>query len=134
MSKPSPPTKPQAKSVNIKISEETQKRAPDLAVVELDLVRVKGKREPARIFALMGDQNRRQDAGFAALANAQARFLAAYRSGAFAEAKALLDEAEAAANAFGWEQHSFDVMRIRLAKLTHEPPTHWDGVYEATEK
>jgi adenylate cyclase len=116
------------------ISEETQKRAPDLAVVELDLVRVKGKREPARIFALMGDQNRRQDAGFAALADAQARFLAAYRSGAFAEAKALLDEAEAAANAFGWEQHYYDVMRIRLAKLTHEPPAQWDGVYEATEK
>jgi adenylate cyclase len=116
------------------ISEETQKRAPDFAVVELDLLRVKGKREPSRIFALMGDQNRRLDAGFAALADAQARFLEAYRAGRFAEATALLDEAEAAANAFGWHQHYYEVMRLRMARLIAEPPVQWDGVYEATEK
>jgi adenylate cyclase len=116
------------------ISEETQKRSPDLAVVELDLLRVKGKREPSRIFALMGDHNRRQDAGFAALADAQARFLEVYRAGQFDDAATLLDQAEAAANAFGWHQHYYEVMRLRLSKLQAEPPAQWDGVYEATEK
>lgn len=116
------------------ISEETWKRAPDFAVVELDLLRVKGKREPSRIFALMGDQARRKDEGFAALADAQARFLAAYRAGTFDQASALLDEAEAAAKAFGWHQHYYEAMRVRLAKLKAAPPEGWDGVYEATEK
>lgn len=116
------------------ISEETQKRAPDFAVVELDLLRVKGKREPARIFALMGDATRRQDAGFAALADAQARFLVAYRAGEFGEAVRLLDEAEQAATDFGWQQQYYEVMRTRLRRLVSEPPAGWDGVYEATEK
>lgn len=123
-----------AYGVETLISEETQKRAPDFAVVELDLLRVKGKREPARIFALIGDQARRQDTGFAALADAQARFLAAYREGSFEQAAVLLHEAEAAAASFGWQQHYFEVMQARLARLQSEPPEHWDGVYEATEK
>jgi adenylate cyclase len=123
-----------AYGVETLISEECQKRAPDFAVVELDLLRVKGKREPARIFALMGDQNRRKDQGFAALADAQARFLEVYRAGRFDEAATLLDQAEAAANAFGWQQHYYEVMRLRLTKLQARPPETWDGVYEATEK
>lgn len=123
-----------AYGVDTLISEETQRRAPEFAVVELDLLRVKGKREPARIFALMGDQNRRQDPGFAALADAQKRFLEAYRAGHFEEALGLLGEAEAAAKAFGWQQHYYDVMRVRLGRLRDEPPAQWDGVYEATEK
>ena len=116
------------------ISEEVHRQAPDFAVVELDLLRVKGKREPARIYALMGDPDRRQDAGFAALADAQARFLTAYRAGNFGEARTLLGEAEQAAEAFGWTQHYFEVMRVRLDRLISEPPESWDGVYEATEK
>ncbi len=123
-----------AYGVETLISEETQKRAPDFALVELDLLRVKGKREPARIFALIGDQDRRRDTGFAALTDAQSRFLAAYREGRFDIAGQLLDEAEAAAGAFGWQQHYYEVMRSRLARLQTEPPEHWDGVYEATEK
>ncbi|MGE0153603.1 MAG: CHASE2 domain-containing protein [Reyranellaceae bacterium] len=123
-----------AYGVDTLISEETQKRATDLAVVELDLLRVKGKREPARIFALMGDQNRRQDAGFAALADAQKRFLEVYRAGSFGDAATVLDEAEAAARAFGWHQHYYEVMRGRLARLQADAPARWDGVYEATEK
>ncbi|MGE3907331.1 MAG: CHASE2 domain-containing protein [Reyranellaceae bacterium] len=123
-----------AYGVDALISEETQKRAPGFAVVELDLLRVKGKREPARIFALMGDSDRRQDSGFAALADAQARFLAAYRAGEFGEAAGLLDEAEQVATAFGWQQHYYDVMRARLQRLVSQPPETWDGVFEATEK
>ena len=82
----------------------------------------------------MGDPDRRQDAGFAALADAQARFLTAYRAGNFGEARTLLGEAEQAAEAFGWTQHYFEVMRVRLDRLISEPPESWDGVYEATEK
>ena len=82
----------------------------------------------------MGDADRRLDPGFAALADAQGRFLEAYRAGAFGEALLILQEAETAAEAFGWQQHYYEAMHARLDRLIAQPPEHWDGVYEATEK
>jgi adenylate cyclase len=56
------------------------------ATLELDLVMVKGKTEPERMFALMGDAAMAQSAAYRDLVDRQAEFLRLYRSGAFAEA------------------------------------------------
>ncbi len=42
-------------NASVIIGEMTQKLVPDFATLELDLIQVKGKTEPARIFALVGD-------------------------------------------------------------------------------
>ena len=102
---------------------------------ELDLIRVKGKREPQRIFALLGT---------AALAdNAEARtavaaiddMLAAYRARDWARAGAALDTL----GNYRLERLDLSVLaalyRQRIEAFTAAPPAaDWDGVYTATTK
>ena len=47
--------------VDIVIGENTRRRAPDYAYIELDLIKVKGKQDAVRIFALMGEPARCND-------------------------------------------------------------------------
>jgi len=123
-----------AYGVDILISEEVLKRAPDFKVVELDLIRVKGKREPARIFALIGTPEDVLSPERAAMVERQAEFLAAYRRGDFPAARAALAAAHEAAEASTWRQSYYDVMKVRMAELGDVAPDGWDGVYEATSK
>lgn len=67
--------------VRIVIGEETRARAPDWAALELDLITVKGKTEPARVFALLGDEAVARSAAFQRLAESQDLMLAQYRAG-----------------------------------------------------
>ncbi len=68
------------------------------------------------------------------LSRKQAEFLSAYRRGAFAEALAAIDGCVAAAEAAGWRQGYYEMMRERVAALIAEPPAEWTGVYVAKEK
>ena len=57
---------------------------------------VKGKTEPERMYALLGDDAAwRRRPPIAALVERQAEFLALYRSGGFAEALAMIDDVRA---------------------------------------
>jgi adenylate cyclase len=123
-----------AYGVDILISEEVFKRAPDFHVVELDLIRVKGKREPARIYALIGMPEDTLSAERAAVVRFQAEFLAAYRRGDFAVARQALATAQQAAEASNWRQGYYEVMQARLEELGDTVPPGWEGVYEATSK
>jgi adenylate cyclase len=123
-----------AYGVDILISEEVLKRAPDFKVVELDLIRVKGKREPARIFALIGTPEDTLSPERAALVRLQEEFLAAYRRGDFPAARAALAAAQQAAEASTWRQSYYEVMQARMDELGDVAPDGWDGVYEATSK
>ncbi|MCZ6665847.1 MAG: adenylate/guanylate cyclase domain-containing protein [Gammaproteobacteria bacterium] len=65
--------------VDIIIGESTQERVPNLATIELDVVRVKGKTIPTRIFALMGDEAVAKSSAFLELKELNQRMLAAAR-------------------------------------------------------
>lgn len=123
-----------AYGVDILLSEEVLKRAPGFHVVELDLIRVKGKREPARIYALIGLPEEQLSPERAAVVRFQADFLAAYRGGDFPAARKALAAAQEAAEASNWRQGYYEVMKGRMAELGDTPPPTWDGVYEATSK
>ncbi|HEX2890743.1 adenylate/guanylate cyclase domain-containing protein [Vineibacter terrae] len=123
-----------AYGVAVIVGEDTQVQAPGFAYVELDLIKVKGKTEPERIFALVGDAGLHGSAGFAALLAAHAAFLAEYRAGRFAEARRLASAAKAQAELVGWSGTYYDRMRKRLKAIIADPPAVWDGVYEAKEK
>ena len=120
--------------VGLIIGERTTEAVPGLAGLELDRVMVKGKTEPERITALLGDADFASKAQFAELSRKQAEFLEAYRRGAFVEALATIDGCVAAAEAVGWRQGYYAMMRERVEGLIAEPPSEWTGVYVAKEK
>ena len=123
-----------AYAVGVIIGEKTRERASGFATVELDLIMVKGKTEPERMYALVGDAAMAQSPAFHALTEKHAAFLALYRSGAFAEALEALPELEAAAEAAGWQQGYYAMMRGRVDALIDDSPPDWNGVYVAKEK
>jgi adenylate cyclase len=121
-------------AVGIIIGENTCQQVPDLATLELDMVMVKGKTEPARIFALLGDAAMAMTPEFIKLVDCQSQFLLLYRTGGFAEALEAIDDCEKAAEALGWKQGYFAMMRERVDELIDDSPADWTGVYVAKEK
>lgn len=119
--------------VNILISEATQRYIPDFAALELDLIRVKGKREPVRIFTLLGEESRAADPAFAAWKKDHDAMMKAYRARDFAGAILL---AEKCRMEHGEEIEGFYAMfAARIGELRVRPPEEgWDGVYVATSK
>jgi adenylate cyclase len=115
---------------SIAIGEETAKRIPDFAMVELDLVRVVGRDTPETVFALLGPPEKRAEPGIAALCAAQTAMLTAYRARDWAKAETLLPAvAEAGMSKLA------QLYAERIAAFKAEPPpADWDNVYEAKSK
>ena len=113
-------------AVDILASEATRELAPDLAWLEVDAVRVKGKSEVTRIYALAGDARERQNAAFAALVDIHESMLAAYRSGNFASAAALAAQACGVAPPRLHELYGFYERRCR--RLAQARPAAWSPV------
>ncbi|HZP99374.1 MAG TPA: adenylate/guanylate cyclase domain-containing protein [Reyranella sp.] len=120
--------------VGILIGENTRAAAPDLASLELDLAMVKGKTEPEHVYALLGDADMAGTEPYKALVVQQKQFLGLYRQGAFAEARTMIDECVIAADAAGWKQGYYEMMRTRIDALIDDSPPDWSGVYVAKEK
>jgi adenylate cyclase len=104
--------------------------ADEFRLLEIDLLRVKGKTRPARIFTSVPGA---PDAAFAAWRDAHDAALAAYRAqdwaGARAALAALRGQGDGALDAY------YAVLESRIAAFeAAPPPPDWDGVYVATEK
>ncbi len=123
-----------AYAVGIIIGDNTAAQVADLATLELDLVTVKGKTEPVRIHALLGDAEMAKMPAFMELKEQQAALLALYRTGAFAEALALIDGCQTAAEKADWHEGYYAMMRARIDGLIDDSPPDWTGVYVAKEK
>jgi adenylate cyclase len=120
--------------VGIIVGENTWRQASDFAMIELDLVMVKGKTEPERIYGLVGDATVAARPEFQTLVDRQEAFLVLYRTGAFAESLEVIAECAEAAQALGWRQGYYEMMRERVDGLIDDSPLDWNGVYVATEK
>lgn len=118
-----------AYGVEIIVGEDAAEGIEDMALLEIDRVRVKGRSTPLTIYTLLAAT---RDAGFDQLAEAQARFLAAYRRQAWPEAKTLAADCLLAAPALG---PLYALFAARIAHYEVEPTAaDWDGVYTATSK
>lgn len=93
-------------------------------VVELDLIAVKGKTEPARIFTV----REKFDPAAEKIHNS---FLEAYRSGEWSQATAMAAKVVPLWN--GELKGYYDVMLDRMNEAK-SAPKDWDGVYRATSK
>jgi adenylate cyclase len=118
-----------AYGVEIIVGEDAAEGIEDMALLEIDRVRVKGRSTPLTIYTLLAAT---RDAGFEELAAAQARFLAAYRRQAWAEAKTAAADCLLTAPALG---PLYALFAARIAHYEVEPAApDWDGVYTATSK
>ena len=114
--------------VDLVIGEETAVRLDDPALIEIDIVAVKGKTQAGRVYTLPPEPVEQDQ--FIARHSA---LLTAYRRQDWAAALRLLDDGLLAA-----ARHLapvYDLYRRRIAQFQIEaPPQNWDGVFTAEEK
>jgi len=123
--------------VHIIISEYTlasmKTQHQDFAVLELDLIRVKGKLQPVRIYALLGFAGVAQSDDFIALANVHSQMMNSYYLQNWQEVLLLIKHCQAL-NKFNLADF-YDVYQQRVEAFISAPPeSTWDGVYIATVK
>lgn len=108
----------------------------EFALLELDLIRVKGKTEPERIYGVMGGERLAGTDGFKALSEVGVDMLAAYRTGQWQKALELIAELERQAARLDLDLQDYCALfrkrSERLVKLPEDPD--WGGVYDALEK
>ena len=119
--------------VDIVISETTKIAAPEFATIELDLIQVKGKTVPVRIFALIGNSEVQGSEWFKDMSAVHAELILEYRNQNWKKAKMLVSKArEAAGEKF---DGLYDLFDARIEEYKSNPPSlDWDGVFVATDK
>src|SRR5215469_8792777 len=118
-----------AYGVEIIVGQDAAAGISDMALLEIDRVRVKGRSTPLTIYVLLGAA---KDAAFEGLAAAQERFLAAYRRQDWPEARLQAADCLLAAPVLG---PLYALFAARIAHYESEPAIpDWDGVYTATSK
>jgi adenylate cyclase len=114
--------------IDLVIGEETAARLSDPALIEVDLVAVKGKSEAGRIYTLPPEPVVEEQ-----FIDRHSALLGAYRQQDWASALRLLDDGRLAAARF--LTPVYDLYRRRIAQFQVEgPPADWNGVFTAEEK
>jgi class 3 adenylate cyclase len=119
--------------VDIVVSESTADAIRGFALLELDLILVKGKTRPVRIHALMGDETAGANPTFATLQTRHDAMLAAYRAQQWHTARQHLHACRAEAPELMAALYALYEHRLRQFEA-EPPPPDWDGVYTAASK
>ncbi len=118
--------------VEIVIGPETAAAAADYALLELDLIAVKGKKEAVRVYTVMGDPAYQSTSEFQGLSACHQKMIGAYRRRDWAEARALLLECRRLGHGL---ERLYNLYQSRIAEYEISPRhTAWDGVYIAKTK
>ncbi len=118
--------------ISAMISEEVRKQATAFAALEIDLLTVKGRKEPERIYTLLGDAAYAASPAFKEIEALQECMLAAYRAQRWDEALALAGQAEALRPDLNG---LYALYRQRIADFKTTPPAAgWQGGWVAKEK
>lgn len=120
--------------VPILIGEETYRLVPHFAALEVDLIRVKGKQEPVRIYGLLDDEELACTDEFKMWQKAHNDMIENYRAQHFKDA---FHWAEKAAQNIDYQaMHTvYELYQKRCRDMIDTSPLDgWDGVYVATSK
>ncbi len=105
-----------------------------LALLELDMIAVKGKREPERTFALLGGEELAQDNGFMTLVRKNGDLLDKYRNQEWPQAQIAAADCRTLDPGLGLA-HLYELHEARIARFRADPPgPEWDGVFVAETK
>ncbi len=122
-----------AYGVDIVIGENTRAEAEDFATLELDLIPVKGKTQPTRVYALLGDETLKNDPDFQTLNGRHQAMIEAYRGQAWQRARELVDECRALSD--NRLVTLYDLYEERIEDYAGNPPgADWHGAYMASRK
>jgi adenylate cyclase len=104
------------------------------SVMEIDLIMVKGKKQPEAVFTVLGRSEVESDPRCRDLREVNAQMLARFRSQQWDEALEMLARCRKFANGFD-VPGLYDMYEERIALYrAHPPGADWDGVYEAETK
>jgi len=113
--------------LDLLISEPVKRRADSrFRSRSVDLLRVKGKKLPVEVFAVLGPVSQPAPPGL----DAYELGMRLYRQGHFSEAQTRFQEADAA----GLSDDLTTLFLKRCADLIAHPPDSWDGVFTMTKK
>ena len=119
---------------------ETRQQVPQYASLELDLIQVKGRTEPERIFALLGRENMAESVDFITHKQNHDAFLAAYRAQDWDKAREFISTCRQS-DKYGLDtlynvyEARNNVYEARIAEFSNKPAIHdWDGVFVALDK
>lgn len=119
--------------INILIGEKTHKQVSDFATLELDLLQVKGRTAPERVFTLLGDEVFAAEESFKSWQKAHNAMIASYRAKDFAGAANHITECKKLSGEQITAFYELYENRI-IAFRTTPPPEDWGGVFVATSK
>jgi len=115
-------------------SRTAEKAQSRFATMEIDLIQVKGKKQPEVVFTVLGTAEIGADPRCRELQDLNAQMLAAYRKQQWDEALGLMDRCRKLANGFGVDG-LYDMYAERIdAYRADLPGPGWNGVYEAESK
>lgn len=118
--------------VDILLGERTAEAIPEMALIEMDLIVVKGKTKPIAVFALLGDETTANSDHHKMVSAAQVAFVKSYRAQSWEEAKELLETCRQCGPELGVLH---DIYAARIAEYQENPPPDdWDGAYVALSK
>jgi adenylate cyclase len=104
------------------------------AILEIDFIMVKGKKDPEVIYAIMGREEVAKSARFQALRNLMIEMLANYRSRNWDEALASIARGRLSDEANTLEK-LYDIYEERIREFQQNPPPDdWDGAFALTSK
>ena len=111
-----------------------EKAKGEFATLELDLITVKGKTEPERIYTILGGADVAASTDFRKLSELNATMLAAYRKRDWTGAIEALQLCRHAPNNFGLDE-IYNLYLARIQSFQDKgPPDDWDGVFAVETK
>jgi adenylate cyclase len=121
--------------VSIIIGSSTAEKAKEqFAILELDLIAVKGKKEPQTIYALLGREEFAGNIRFRELRKLYSTMLYCYRSRDWEGASEAIELCRSAEHNFGLTG-LFDLYRTRIQAFRESaPPADWKGIFVAETK
>lgn len=120
--------------INILVGEDTARQVPEFAWLEMDLIRVKGKETPVRVYFLYGGEDIAASASFKKWQKLHNDFLANYRLQNFDIALKIIEKCRVY-DSENVLEICYDIYELRIEAFKVNPPSReWDGVYIATTK
>jgi adenylate cyclase len=119
---------------DILLSEATQAGLSGFALIELDTIIVKGKSQPIRVYALVGDERTALLPAFIRLQSFHSELLQTYRDRQWAEAREIANECRRLAGEFGLRRvYKKFLQRIDVDEQ-RQVPENWGGIHIADRK